>query len=155
GFLLGLGRLLPAALWFPKKNLFTTGYPTLSTLIDGLTSLHLHDFAKIQGLNWWEYDIYIGVFSSIFLILTFIIAFRFGGFLFRSIILIVPGFFLLLSLGNAYTMFTKLPLPFVGTERIASRFIIIPFMLTLITAVSGIEEALRSWGKHTKTVMLL
>ena len=67
GLFIGLGRLLPAAIWFPKKSDFISGYPDLGILINALTSVHNHEF-KYWGtfgtLGWWEYNIFVGFVGS-------------------------------------------------------------------------------------------
>lgn len=155
GFALGLGRLLPAAMWFPKKTIFLSGYPTFGTFLDALTSLRLHNFGKIQGINWWEYDMFIGFFGLALLITLFIVAVKFKRLPTEPYIFIAAGVLLLLALGNIYSFFTKFPLPFVSIERVASRFAIIPFILVLVATMSGIDQLLDLWKKHTKTLITL
>lgn len=63
GFTLGLNRLLPAALWFPSKDIFGQGYPTVIYLFDAFTALRAYsftDFREYRVWGWWEYDFYIG-----------------------------------------------------------------------------------------------
>jgi hypothetical protein len=62
---------------------------------------------------------------------------------------------LLLSLGNVYALITKAPFPFADVERVSSRFIVMPFMLFLIIATSGLDELFCSWPKGSKVAALM
>lgn len=157
GIMLGFGRLLPAALWFPKKSAWPlgSGYPTFGTFLDALTGLRLYDFPGIQGVGWWEYDIYIGFVAFAILLISLAVALKQNKIPYQPFLFIVACFFIFLSLGNVYFLITKLPIPFVGIERVSSRFIVLPFILFLITAMSGVGEMLSSWEKNTKTLLFI
>lgn len=157
GVMLGLGRLLPAALWFPKKSswILGSGYPTFGTLLDAFTSLRLHDFQGIQGVGWWEYDIHIGFVAFAILSISLAITLKRDKLPYQPHLFMAAVFFVFLSLGNTYSLIAQLPLPFANVERVSSRFIVIPFILFLITAMTGINELFRSWEKSTKALLLI
>jgi hypothetical protein len=159
GFMLGFGRWLPAALWFPKKSSVLSGYPTFSSLLDALTSLRLPGFAGLEeavGLvGWWEYDAYIGFAAFAIFSISLSVTLRRNKVPCQPYLLVVGLFFLFLSLGNVYNVVTLLPLPFVSVERLPSRFIVMPFVLFLIIATAGLDELLHCWERSTRTLVLL
>ncbi len=157
GFTLGLNRLLPAALWFPSKDIFGQGYPTVIYLFDAFTALRAYsftDFREYRVWGWWEYDFYIGFVSLIIFIISIAVIFRRGKVAFPSYLLKAAGIFLLLSLGNVYNIFNKLHLPLIGIERVPSRFLIMPFTFFLILSMIGIDELANSSEKWVKTLLV-
>ena len=146
GLFIGLGRLLPAAIWFLKKSDFISGYPDLGILITALTSVHNHEFPSIGGafgtLGWWEYNIFVGFVGSFVLAFGLVVVFRLYKSIWYSPIFVAAGFMFILSLGDVYAFITKLPLPFAGIERVSTRFIVMPFVVFLISAVYGIDKLL-------------
>lgn len=155
GCLLSFGRLLPAALWFPHNGFFIAGYPSFGTFLDAFIISHRHDFTMdIRALGWWEYDVYIGYSAFIILGICFVFA------LFRKKVtiqipfLVASGVFLLLSFGNSYNIITKI-IPYALIERVSSRFIVMPFILFLITAMIGLDEFFSLWPKSSKVAILI
>lgn len=159
GGLIGLGRLLPAAIWFPHQSSFLSGYPDLGTLITAFTCVRECEFKHLGGafgaLGWWEYDVYIGFFALIFLVVGFAVALRRGKASSEVPILAAAGVMLLFSLGDAYALIANSHLPFAGVERVSSRFIVMPFLVFLITAIQGIDELFLSWSSKTKLAVLM
>lgn len=159
GGLLGLGRLLPAALLFPEKKDFISGYPSFGTVLDAFTSLRRHDFGGSGGifgtLGWWEYDIYIGFVAFIILVICLAVALKRSKVAGQLPLFAAAGVFLLLSFGNVYALIATSSFPFAGIERVSSRFIVMPFMLFLITAMKGIDELFCSWPTSSKRAVLI
>lgn len=159
GGLIGFGRLLPAALWFPEKSSFISGYPTFCTLIDAITSIRGHDFGGGSGifgfLGWWEYDIHIGFIAFVILLISFAVGIKRGKETSQTPIFAAAGVMLLLSLGDVYALIASSCLPFSCTERVSSRFIVMPFIVFLITAMKGLDELFCSWPTNSKLAVLL
>ena len=159
GILLGVGRLLPAVLFLPHDRGFISGYPSFGFVLDALTSLRMHNFvesgAGLGILTWWEYDLYIGFIAFSILAIYFTLALKRSKLTHQLPLFAAASIILLLSLGNVYALVTTLPIPFAGIERVSSRFIVMPFMLFLITAMIGIDESFRSWPKNSKIVALI
>jgi hypothetical protein len=156
--MLGLGRLLPASIWFPRKDTLGAGYTSFSSLLDAFTSLHLYNFRGFQGLvgtvGWWEYDVYIGFAAFIILSISILLTLKRNELPCQPYVLTAAILFLFLSLGFVYDII-NLVLPFVSIERLPSRFIVMPFLFFLIISMRGIDELLRSFKKRTKTVILI
>jgi hypothetical protein len=156
GFLLGLNRLLPAALWFPSKNGIGQGYPSFNSLLDAFTALRLYNFSGLQEYGiwgWWEYNIYIGFMIFIIFLISAAVAIRQNKIPFQPYLLKTAGVFLLLSLGNVYNIINILHLPFMGVERVPSRFIVMPFVLISIISMAGLNEFVKLWGKQAKILI--
>lgn len=164
GFILGLGRLLPAAIWFPKKHDLFAGYLTFSSFLDAFTSLRLHDSTGLYAGGAWEYDFYIGFVAFTILSVSLAVAIKQNCVPYQSHLFIAAGLFLLLSFGYVYAgsvyAFIKI-LPssvvtsFVTIERVPSRFAVIPFTFFLIISITGIDELLRSRQKSIKFFLLI
>jgi hypothetical protein len=158
GFMLGLNRLLPAAFWFPSKGTFGQGYPTISSLLDAFTALRLYDFSGLQEFrewNWWEYDFYIGFVAFIIFVISIAVVFKRRTSPLQSHLLKTATVFLLLSLGNIYNIINILHLPFIGIERVPSRFIVMPFILFLTVSMTGIDELINSHENGVKTLAVI
>lgn len=159
GGLLGAGRVLPAALSFPRERSFISGYPNFGAVRDAFTSLRAHDSVRLGGMfgamGWWEYDIYVGFIGFIGLVICFTFALQQRMAMCQMPLVAAAAVLLLLSLGNVYALIAKAPFPFAGVERASSRFIVMPFMLVLIIATAGIDELFRSWPKGSKVATLI
>ncbi len=156
GSLLGLNRLLPAALWFPPKDSIGQGYPTFNSLLDGFTAFRLYNFSGLQEYHiwgWWEYDFYIGFIMFIIFAVSVVVVFRQHKAPFQPYLLKTAGVFVLLALGNVYNIINILHLPLVGIERAPSRFIVMPFVLFSIISMAGINEFTNLWGKWAKIIV--
>jgi len=156
GFMFGINRLLPAAVWFPPKDVIGQGYPTIGSLLDAFTALRLYNYSiqEFGVWNWWEYDFYIGFVAFIIFCISVFIALKRHESPFQAHLLKAGGVFILLSLGNIYNIFNMLHLPFVGIERAPSRFIVMPFILFLIISMTGIDELINSYGAWVKTLVV-
>jgi hypothetical protein len=159
GGLLGAGRILPAALSFPEKGSFISGYPDFGTVLDAFTSLRGHDSVHFGGmfgaLGWWEYDIYVGFIAFIALVICFALALKRRKAVCQKPLVAAAAVLFLLSLGDVYALVTNAPFPFAGVERVSSRFIVMPFMLFLIIAMAGSDELFCSWPKGSKVAALM
>jgi hypothetical protein len=155
--LLSSFRIVPAMLTFSglKQHMFVNGYPTLSILWNALVTVRDLTHQEIPGLfgrlAWWEYDTFIGLIGVV-VIAYFGIYLRFSKashlepLKYRALDAPI-GIMFVLSLSYFYGFLAVLPIPFASTERVASRFLIIPLMMLLILSCIRMEAVLRQIGK--------
>jgi hypothetical protein len=142
--LLAAHRLVPAALVFAEDT--RRFFPGFINFRDMLSSL-VNDVSPFEAfgrlVGWWELDHYIGLAGFVFIILF--------GFhpLFRSndeesssskfTPLYIPMMIMMiLSVSYFYQPIHSLPIPFVGLERVPSRFLIMSILpLIFIAAISA------------------
>lgn len=163
GLLLTSFRYVPAALSFGESRFpFRTGFPTLTDLIDGLVTLRdsgysatLDRFTFLEiykDSSWWEYDMYLGVAAALFVlgfgILIRLTRHNLPAFAYRALDLPIFGM-ALLSMGTLYEVVTLIPLPLLASERVTSRFFIVPLLLLVVIACIRWENSsmprLREW----------
>ena len=161
--LLSAHRLVPAIITsFSRKHEFLSGYPTFFSLVDAFTVLRNWQYQKIGGtygsLGWWEYDMFIGSVAFIFLI-VFVTAYglqRHNDNKNHLQVLYIPIIIMiLLSLGDIYSIITKVPLPLMNTERISSRFIIVPVMFCILIACVKLQQIISTDSFETQLLFLL
>jgi len=148
-------RILPASVtYYTSDRLFIAGFRTLDDLVRSLIQLQLPEQSQAlmnSGLPNWETNFYIGLLSSLFLLIFGIILpilckdprNRFVRFW-------IPIFVMtILSLGQIFRFTNFLPLPFAHTERVSSRFFYIPFLFLIMIAGSTFNswwEKFRQWS---------
>lgn len=160
GGLLGAVRLLPAAFSFGESyKPFISGYPSLAVLLDAFTTLRRHCAERVGGIwgeiGWWEYDIFIGFVAVVILAVVVVSAIRMRDLRNITPILVAACTLLLFSLGNAYGLIAKAPIPFAGVERVSSRFIILPFITMLVIGMQGVDELLHRFPRPTRMMILI
>ncbi len=157
-FLLGLFRIVPAAItfWNIQQNL-RPGYPTLLDLLTAFVSIQSPDyqatFSWLSTPGWWEYNIYTGIIGLAFLIF-FGIYLRFSReesllrfkYPWLDLPLLVMAVF---SLSYFYLPIAKLPIPLISSERVPSRFLIIPVVILLVVSCIRMQPILNKLKKHT------
>ena len=164
--LLSLVRILPPALEFSSKNnLFISGYFSVHDMLEAFTTLIAPAAARsgmYSALGWWEVDIYTGLLGFAFLIF-------FG--LYQTWKtppsieaaqrqLLAPILTMtVLSIGKIFQPITMLPIPLMDTERVSSRFLILPVVMTLVLGGIQMERFLRNktrnLGVQLTTLMLV
>ncbi len=149
--LLSAFRLIPAAFALAgKKEKFIWSYPTLHDLLDALVTIRQQtpDRLKPWGTaGWWEYDIYIGV-LGLALVAYFGIYLRFrkrpahedATFRALDLPLLTLAVF---SISYFHAFLTRIPLPLLRSERVATRFIILPLVFLVFIAAVRLEGALK------------
>ncbi|HEY3345907.1 MAG TPA: hypothetical protein VGJ97_13315 [Anaerolineaceae bacterium] len=141
--LLGLVRILPIALLsgeFTSKIHFLGGFPDVTTLIAGLTSIVPPpteiNLPFIQNtMGWWELSLFIGALGTIFLAYFGIVRWlqdRAGRAAYHELVLPVLAM-VVLSVGDTFALLKVIPL--FGGERATARIISLPFAFLLILAV--------------------
>jgi len=146
--LLGAFRILPALLQFGERE-FIGGYPHPGLLLRALVRLQSWQAPDVEGLLWWEYDLYVGWAGAAFLLYFGIYRF------FRPLagepaavtrlrVLALPIVVMTaLALGDTYDVLVRsLAVPGLDLERVTSRFIVVPFVFLLLIAVVRAEAEL-------------
>jgi hypothetical protein len=152
--LIGFSKILPALIFFKhdgrleigSKFRFITGYPDLSTLLDAFLVQKDHSYMLnvISGeLYWHEYSMYVGVLPFIGLLVGVFYAIKKSDHILSAPIIFGGCAILLMSFENTYSIIANAPLPFVGIERISTRFIVIPFLIFLIYGIIGFDSLIK------------
>jgi hypothetical protein len=147
--LLSLPRILPPALEFAGEGMnFISGFPTLADLLAGLVVLK-HPVEALSNpasaLGWWEIDHYVGLVGLVFLC-------YFGLYLTwksaseQRAVLAPSAVLALLSVGHIYYLINRLPLPLTDSERVSSRFLILPLVFLFVLGALRFESYLRERG---------
>lgn len=153
--LLSLPRILPAALEFGGEGRsFISGFFSITDMFSAFVTLKPPEQAltgMYSAFGWWEVDTYTGAMGFLFLLI-------FG--VYRTLkgagdesadrrhlmgAMLVMAVF---SLGKVFQPITMLPIPLADTERVSSRFIIVPVIFLMVLAGIALERFLRSrdWG---------
>jgi hypothetical protein len=150
--LLSLFRLLPPAIEFiGGGKAFISGFPTVADLFSAMLTLKYPAEAlawPFKSLGWWELDMYIGLLGFSFL------AF-FGLYQTwhrqdaRATLLAPIAVLTFLSIGQIYSVINHLPIPLTDSERISSRFFILPLMMLIILGSIFLQEFLAARGRRT------
>jgi hypothetical protein len=136
--LLNAVRLLPGALqWAERKRTFYAGYINLADILSALTR-DVSPYNAVQGrtVGWWELDLYIGV-AGLILLLFFGLApimrrsHAENGLEGHRTLFIPIGVMAFFSLTFLYQPIHALPIPVVGLERVASRFLALPVLMLI------------------------
>lgn len=168
--LLAAFRFLPVAFAMSDIELdFFTGFPTLQYLFDGLTSVRTFDYSyllesaldlnALQGLKWWEFDMFVGWVGFAF-VLVFGVVLRFvrhealRDLRFPELdmpIVLVAAF----SISTLYQPVFEMPLPFMNSERVTSRFFIIPLLLLLLLACIRFDRLLPTLARELRSRLIV
>ncbi len=144
-------RLIPAGFALAgRKEKFIWSYPTLRDLIDSLITIRQQTPERLipwGTVGWWEYDMYVGIIGLAF-ILWFGVVLRFSKAQdlqkrrypdFDLPVLIMGT----LSLSYFHAFITRIPLPLLRSERVATRFIVLPFIMLVVLASIRFSDVLR------------
>jgi hypothetical protein len=130
--LLSAPRILPPVVeYFEQGVEFITGFLSVNDMVSSLIELKYPSEAIRQPvgfLGWWEVDHYVGLLGLGFIICFGIIfAWRMGSW---ERVLYGPIFAMtVLSIGYIYYFIFQLPIPLTDSERVSTRFLIIPLIL--------------------------
>jgi hypothetical protein len=135
-------RLLPAAFSLVgRKEKFIWSYPTLRDLLDSLVTIRQQTPERLIPWGtpgWWEYDIYVGVIGLAFLLWFGVVSrfskapdlekHRYKAF---DLPILIMG---TLSLSYVHAFLTRIPFPLLRSERVATRFVVLPLILLVVLA---------------------
>jgi hypothetical protein len=158
GLLLSAFRLIPAAFALEgKKEKFIWSYPTVRDLLDALVTIRQQTPERLRPWGtpgWWEYDIYIGI-LGLALVVYFGLYLRFRkkpeleDYRFRALdlpLLTLAVF----SISYFHAFLTRIPVPLLGSQRVASRFIIIPVVMLAFIAAIRLQRTLETARRSVK-----
>ncbi len=162
--LLLLVRFLPVTLLFGQFDIeFRGGYPRpwhifSALMIERLPAELKEPINFNSNLGFWEFDLYVGIAGFFFLLLAAAawLVPQFKGRRFSpwlSPILFLAFF----SIYKFYLPLYNLPIPILNSERVTSRFIIMPLLALLFIALPAVQERLNRWVKNWryKTILLI
>jgi hypothetical protein len=154
-------RLLPAAFALTgRKEKFIWSYPTLRDLVDSLITIRQQTPERLipwGTAGWWEYDFYVGMIGLAFII-WFGVASRFSQaqdlkqhrYEAFDLPLLIMG---TLSVSYFHAFLTRIPFPLLRTERVATRFIVLPLLLLVVLASIRFNDVIRR-ASHTIKVKI-
>jgi hypothetical protein len=160
---LGAFRFIPAAFEFTsRESSFIGGFQSVGDIPIGLSTL----MTPIEAANehygppeWWEVDYYVGILG-----LGFLAVFGIFSWLLQSnsqdrrpVRFLAPALIVMtfLSLDIIFRAIANLPIPFIGAERVSSRFFVLPFLFLIVFAVMALQHWLNSRRQSTGIMMLL
>ena len=135
--LLSLVRILPPAIEYLKGGpAFISGFNSVTDLVSALVVLK-HPSEALSGpfnsLAYWEIDTFIGLVGLAFL--GYFAVYRVWRRQEPERLLLAPLFVLaLFSVGRLYEIISRLPLPLLDSERVPSRFLILPVAFLIVLA---------------------
>ncbi len=149
--LLCLFRFLPPAIEYlgGGKN-FISGFPTVTDLVSGLVVLKYPAEALSWGktvLGWWEVDTFIGLIGLFLIIYYGIYQTSRKGYPTNTLMMPI-ALMTLLSIGQIYSVINHLPIPLLDSERVSSRFIILPLVVLIILTSANLQVFLNRLGKR-------
>lgn len=157
--LLGAVRIFPSAIAFwDYDSFYLSGYPTVIDLFRSFILMQDHLTERMGSmfstLGWWEYDIYLTLPGFLF-VLYFGVIIRFTKYKLPSKLkfkqLDLPLLLMVLfSLNYFYLLISRLPIPLLNSERVSSRFIIVPVLFFLVIAVIRFQH----WLDNRKKIGL-
>jgi hypothetical protein len=101
-----------------------------------------------SSLGWWEVDSYIGLIGLFFLLVFGAYrTWRKGSNL--NSLLAPTAVLIFLSIGQIYSLINHLPIPLVDSERISSRFFILPLAVLIVLGSIQMQELLVKLGYRT------
>lgn len=143
GVLLSLVRILPPAVEYLQGGpAFISGFISVTDLVSALAVL-IHPAEALTGpfksLPGWEVDTYVGLLGLAFL--AFFGIYRTWRRQEALSALFAPvGLLAFLSIGKVYLPIASLPLPLVDSERVPSRFLILPVVVLSVLAAIQLQR---------------
>ena len=152
--LLSLVRLLPPAVEFiGGGKVFISGFPTVLDLFSAMLVLKFPSEAlsgPYKSLGWWELDTYLGLLGFVFVAFFGLVQTWRRPDARRSLLAPI-GVLTFLSIGQVYSVINHLPIPLTDSERISSRFFILPLVFLIVLGSIHLQdfmttEKARSFG---------
>lgn len=152
---LGACRLVPAAvvLFGKMEQVFISGYPSAGDLLAALVRIrpitHPRQGGLFGTLNWWEFDVYLGIVGLAWL-LWFGIVLRFKGPEARRFAVLEGPLAVmsLLALDDLYAPVNRLGIPLLSGERVSSRLLIVPLVFLLVIAAVRMQRVLEASSRR-------
>jgi hypothetical protein len=154
-------KLIPAAYTLlGRQEKFIWSYPTFRDLIDAMVTIRIESPERLRfwgNAGWWELDMYVGL-IGLAVIIYFGIVLRFSkrddlGDI-RYVALDLPVLLMaLFSISYFHAFLTRLPIPLLRGERVATRFAVLPVVTLALLSSFRISRVLRrvrmgvkAWG---------
>lgn len=150
--MLSLFRLLPPMVEFIGGGKgFISGFPTVTDMFAALVTLKYPAEAlagPFKSLGWWEVDTYIGLIGLAFLL--YFGVYRTWRKQSPARTLLAPiAVLTFLSIGQIYSVINHLPVPLADSERISSRFLVLPLVALILMAGFNFQEYLSEKGRRS------
>jgi hypothetical protein len=150
--LLCLIRFLPPAIEFiGGGKIFISGFPTVTDLFSAMIAIKYPADAlssPFRSLGWWEVDSYVGLIGLVLLIYFGVyMTWRKGSGI--KTLLAPTAVLIFLSIGQIYSLINRLPIPLLDSERISSRFFILPLAVLIILASIQVQGFLNKQGNRS------
>lgn len=156
GVLLTAFRFVPALITFSHwDRRFIGGFPTIQDFVNGLVTIRPPTAMTLGGilgdLNWWECDFYVGVLGAA-LIGSFALYTRFRGgkdrgrLAYRALDLPM-AVMTVLSMSYFFLPITMMHVPMLNSERVPSRFFIVPLVFLILIACIRLQ----AWLSHLES----
>jgi hypothetical protein len=155
-------KLVPAAYTLlGRQEKFIWSYPTFRDLIDAMITIRIDSPERLRvwgNAGWWELDMYIGLIGLAILV-YFGIILRFSR---RADLedvkykaLDLPVLLMaLFSISYFHAFLTRLPIPLLRGERVATRFVVLPVVTLALLASLRISQVLKRAGMGVKVWVL-
>lgn len=146
-----LVRFLPPAIEFVGGGkYFISGFPTVTDLFSAMIVLKYPVEAlsgAFSSLGWWEVDSYVGLIGLVFLLgLGVYQSWRKES---GTRSLLAPiGVLTFLSIGQIYSVINHFPIPLLDSERISSRFFILPLAVMIVLGSIHLQKLLIKLGNR-------
>ena len=158
--LLSLVRLLPPVVEFiGGGKLLISGFPTVLDLFSAMLVLKFPQKPCPDHINRWAGGSWtpISAFSDLPLLLS-LAFFKLGGKRCCRRSLLAPiGVLTFLSIGQVYSVINYLPIPLTDSERISSRFFILPLVFLIVLGSIHLQDHFTKQGTRplTQSIFLL
>lgn len=165
--MLSMVRILPSVLIFGiADNEFLGGYPTVWDLLLSMVTFKYPSEAMgvrtmLCPLSWWEYDLYLGIIGTAFLVGFGIYAWvknRREETGYPALLLPITGM-TVLSIGRVYRLIREIPIPLLSGERASIRLVILPIIFLLILAAIEFQSWLKkhqlNWSEQVTGLGLI
>ena len=151
-------KLIPAAYTLlGRQEKFIWSYPTFRDLIDAMITIRLESPERLRvwgNAGWWEFDMYVGLIGLAVLV-YFGIVLRFSrredlkdlkcGALDLPVVLMT-----LFSISYFHAFLTRVPIPLLRSERVATRFVLLPVITLALLSSLRLDRLLRRAGRNAK-----
>jgi hypothetical protein len=155
---LSLFKLAPAAYaLLGRQEKFIWSYPTFRDLIDAMITIRVESPERLRvwgNAGWWELDMYVGLIGLVVLIYFGIYLrfsrrhdledYRFGALDFPMLLMAV------LSLSYLHAFLTRIPIPLLRSERVATRFVLLPVVALALVSALRLERTLARIGRSAR-----
>ncbi len=155
-------KLIPAAYTLlGRGEKFIWSYPTFRDLVDAMITIRFEAPARLRywgNAGWWEFDMYVGL-VGLAVLIYFGVVLRFSrsddleGVKYGA--LDFPMLFMvLLSVSYFHAFLTRLPIPLLRGERVATRFVLLPVMTLALLSSFRLARMLERVGGDIKVRIL-